>query len=250
MSKRSASAAAGKQGAVKPSAGEVMGVHVGERAPDFALPDQDGASASLQQFAGKRIVLYFYPKASTSGCTQQAEELRDALPVLEALDAQVIGISPDSTKSIKAFASKFKLTFPLLGDEPFGDDAPTTIARYGCWGQKQLYGRKYMGVLRNTFIIDGEGVVTHRFDKVDVEKHRDLVLGALRDVMGEVSPAPDQRDQGKPAKIAAKVNKKVAKPAKTVAKVTKKVAKVKKKATKAAAKTGNVKRSSVAKPRR
>ena len=240
MSKRSASGVADNQRATKRSASIVMGVQVGERAPEFALPDQNATPRGLRQFAGKRIVLYFYPKANTSGCTQQAEELRDALPLFESLDAQVIGISPDSTKSIKAFASKFKLTFPLLGDEPVGDDAPTTIARYGCWGQKQLYGRKYMGVLRNTFIIDGAGMVTHRFDKVDVEKHRDLVLGALRGVTSELVAVKARRAPVKPAKAVAKVIKKVAK-------VTKKTAKVKKKVAKAPPKAGSAKRSPASK---
>lgn len=181
-------------------------LQVGDVAPGFTLPDQNGAPRSLSDFVGKPVVLYFYPKADTPGCTTQACGFNEALPLLRGVGAQVIGISPDATKPIAKFAAKYNLTFPLLGDLPdAATGVPTTIDAYGVWGEKSMYGKKYMGVLRTTYLLDGDGRITHRFDAVKVDGHAQEVLAALR---GEPAPtsAPDTNRQpsASPARRAAK----------------------------------------------
>jgi peroxiredoxin Q/BCP len=151
-----------------------------DKAPDFALPDQNGEEVRLSDLRGETVVLYFYPKANTSGCTTQACGVRDRRADYEDAGARVIGISPDEVKDIDKFASKHDLDFTLLAD---ADHAVADA--YGTWVEKSMYGRKYMGVQRATFIIDPEGKIAKVFPKVSPKKHDDLVLKAL----GELAAA-------------------------------------------------------------
>jgi thioredoxin-dependent peroxiredoxin len=146
----------------------------GDKAPDFALPDQNGDEVKLSDLKGETVVLYFYPKANTSGCTTQACGVRDRKADYAAAGAKVIGISPDHVKDIEKFAGKYDLDFTLLAD---ADHA--VAERYGTWVEKSMYGRKYMGVARASFIIDPKGKIAKVFPKVQPKKHDDLVLKAL-----------------------------------------------------------------------
>jgi peroxiredoxin Q/BCP len=146
----------------------------GDKAPDFALPDQNGDEVKLSDLRGTTVVLYFYPKADTSGCTTQACGVRDRRADYEDAGARVIGISPDEVKDIDKFAGKYDLDFTLLAD---ADHAVADA--YGTWVEKSMYGRKYMGVQRATFIIDPEGRIATVFPKVSPKKHDELVLKAL-----------------------------------------------------------------------
>jgi thioredoxin-dependent peroxiredoxin len=146
----------------------------GDRAPSFTLPDQNGEKVKLSDLRGETVVLYFYPKANTSGCTTQACGVRDRKADYAAAGARVIGISPDEVKDIDKFAGKFDLEFTLLAD---ADHA--VAEKYGTWVEKSMYGRKYMGVQRATFIIDPKGKIARVFPKVQPKKHDDLVLKAL-----------------------------------------------------------------------
>ena len=134
---------------------------IGRKAPAFTLTDQDGKKVKLSDFAGKKVVLYFYPKADTPGCTQQSCNLRDAMPDLKKLKAVVLGISPDAPAKQKKFDDKYHLGFPLLADE---DHA--VAEKYGVWGEKSNYGRKYMGIVRSAFVVDEAGKLTGVFYKV------------------------------------------------------------------------------------
>ena len=146
----------------------------GDKAPDFALPDQNGDEVKLSDLRGETVVLYFYPKANTSGCTTQACGVRDRRADYEAAGARAIGISPDQVKDIDKFAGKYDLDFTLLAD---ADHA--VAEKYGTWVEKSMYGRKYMGVQRATFIIDPKGKIAKVFPKVSPKKHDELVLKAL-----------------------------------------------------------------------
>jgi thioredoxin-dependent peroxiredoxin len=146
----------------------------GDAAPDFALPDQNGDEVKLSDLRGETVVLYFYPKANTSGCTTQACGVRDRRSDYEAAGARVIGVSPDEVKDIDKFAGKYDLDFTLLAD---ADHAVADA--YGTWVEKSMYGRKYMGVQRATFIVDPKGKIAKVFPKVSPKKHDDLVLKAL-----------------------------------------------------------------------
>lgn len=150
-------------------------VQEGKKAPAFSLPDQNGNIVSLKKFAGKNVVLYFYPKDNTSGCTKEACSFRDSIGEIEALNAVVIGISPDSTASHAKFAGKFELPFILLSDTE-----KTMLQDYGVWQEKSMYGKKYFGVVRTTMIIDPQGKVKKIFPKVKVEGHTDEVIAALK----------------------------------------------------------------------
>jgi peroxiredoxin Q/BCP len=134
---------------------------VGKKAPAFTLTDQNGAKVKLSDFAGRKVVVYFYPKADTPGCTQQSCNLRDALPDLRKLDAVVLGISPDAPAKQKRFDDKYGLGFPLLADE---DHA--VAEKYGVWAEKSMYGKKYMGIVRSAFVVDEAGKLTGVFYKV------------------------------------------------------------------------------------
>lgn len=149
---------------------------VGDMAPDFSAPDQSGTTRTLESFRGSRLVLYFYPKDMTSGCTTQACDFRDSLARIKSRDAAVVGISPDSVARHVKFVAKEQLTFPLLADE---DHAIADA--YGVWKEKVLYGRHYMGIERTTFVIDVNGRITHIFPRVRVKGHVREVLDALGD---------------------------------------------------------------------
>ena len=146
----------------------------GDKAPDFALPDQNGETVKLKDLRGETVVLYFYPKADTSGCTVQACGVRDRKADYAAAGARVIGISPDPVKDVDKFAGKYDLDFTLLAD---ADHA--VAEKYGTWVEKSMYGNKYMGVQRATYIIDPEGKIARVFPKVQPKKHDELVLKAL-----------------------------------------------------------------------
>ena len=149
-------------------------LEAGDKAPSFTLPDQNGEKVKLSDLKGQTVVLYFYPKANTSGCTTQACGVRDRKADYAAAGARVIGISPDEVKEVDKFAGKYDLDFTLLAD---ADHA--VAEKYGTWVEKSMYGRKYMGVARATFIIDPKGKIAKVFPKVQPKKHDELVLKAL-----------------------------------------------------------------------
>jgi peroxiredoxin Q/BCP len=150
-----------------------MSVEAGDKAPDFTLPADNGGKASLKALKGRPVVLYFYPKDDTSGCTAEACAFRDALPDFSKVKAAIIGVSRDSVASHDKFKKKHGLTFPLASDE----DGKVCEA-YGVWVEKSMYGRKYMGIERATFLIDGKGVVRNVWRKVKVNGHAKEVLKA------------------------------------------------------------------------
>ncbi len=155
-------------------------IEAGTTAPDFTLPDQEGEDVSLADFRGSPVVLYFYPKADTPGCTTQAWGVRDHHADYEAAGAVVLGVSPDPVRAVKKFADKQSLNFRLLADE---DHAVCDL--YGVWAEKTNYGRTYWGALRTTFVIDEQGVVRHVIPKVSPKTHDDQVLRLL----GEMAAA-------------------------------------------------------------
>src|SRR5687767_15412687 len=149
-------------------------IEAGEKAPDFTLPDQDGEDVSLSSLAGKTVVLYFYPKADTPGCTTQACGIRDRASEYDAAGATVVGVSPDPVAAVKKFHGGQSLNFTLLADT---DHA--VCEQYGVWVEKSMYGKTYMGAQRATFVIDEEGTVVHVIPKASPKTHDDEVLGAL-----------------------------------------------------------------------
>ncbi len=151
-----------------------MAPEPGDKAPDFTLPDQDGNPVSLSGLKGKTVVLYFYPKADTPGCTAQACGVRDHRSDYERAGAVVLGVSPDPVKRIAAFDQKYGLGFPLLADEDH-----SVAEAYGVWVEKSMYGRTYMGMERSTFVIGPDGVVQEVFRKVKPAEHDKIVLGEL-----------------------------------------------------------------------
>lgn len=151
-------------------------LEVGKKAPDFSLLNQDEKKISLKNYLGQKVVLYFYPKDDTSGCTKEACGFSDDLPKFNKIDAVILGVSPDSVKSHKKFSEKYKLKFDLLADEE-----KLVLEKYGVWKEKSMYGRKYMGVERTTFIIDEKGKIKKIFNKVKVDGHNKEVLEALKD---------------------------------------------------------------------
>jgi peroxiredoxin Q/BCP len=146
----------------------------GDKAPDFSLPDQRGDQVRLSDLRGETVVLYFYPRADTPGCTTQACGVRDRRADYEKAGARVIGVSPDEVGAIDKFAGKYDLGFTLLAD---ADHA--VAEKYGTWVEKSMYGKKYMGVQRTTFIVGPDGRIAKVFPKVQPKKHDDLVLKAL-----------------------------------------------------------------------
>jgi len=152
-----------------------MAVEVGKKAPDLKLPTDGGGTVSLKALRGKPVVLYFYPKDDTPGCTTEACGFRDNLPKFKRVKAEVIGISRDAVKSHDKFKAKYELPFTLASDE----EGKASEA-YGTWVQKSLYGRKYMGMERATFLIDKEGVVRNIWRKVKVPGHVEEVLAAVK----------------------------------------------------------------------
>jgi peroxiredoxin Q/BCP len=157
-------------------------IQVGKPAPPFKLAGSDGNVHSLKAYAGKKVVLYFYPKDDTPGCTREACDLRDSWEEIKRFDAVVLGVSADDETSHKRFVAKYELPFVLLSD-PWHE----ALEAYGAWGEKVNYGRKYMGIIRSTVIIDEKGRIVKHWPKVKVEGHRDEILAALR---GAQPPRP------------------------------------------------------------
>jgi thioredoxin-dependent peroxiredoxin len=151
-----------------------MALVVGRKAPDFTLPDQDGKPVGLSEFKGKRVVLFFYPKASTPGCTQEACDFRDEVDAFKKKKAVVLGISKDTPAAQKKFAEKHQLPMPLLCDPGL-----EVHKAYGVWGEKVMYGKKIMGTIRTTVVIGADGKVERVFEKVKVTGHVASVLEAL-----------------------------------------------------------------------
>jgi peroxiredoxin Q/BCP len=156
-------------------------IEQGQQAPDFELPDQDGNPVRLSELRGQPVVLYFYPKADTPGCTTQACGIRDHRADYEAAGAVVLGVSPDPVKAVKKFADKQSLNFRLLADE---DHA--VCETYGVWAEKSMYGKTFWGAQRSTFIIDEDGTVAHVIPKASPKTHDDEVLNVLGEM---VAPA-------------------------------------------------------------
>ncbi len=152
-----------------------MSLEIGDKAPDFTLPTDGDGKVSLKDLKGKTVILYFYPKDDTSGCTAEACGFRDALPNFSKTGTTVIGLSKDSPASHDKFKKKYKLPFTLASDED------TKVAqKYGVWVEKCMYGRKYMGMDRSTFLIDGKGVIRGLWRKVKVPGHVEEVLEAVK----------------------------------------------------------------------
>ena len=149
-------------------------LQVGDKAPDFSLPDGAGGTVSLKDLKGKKVILYFYPKDDTSGCTREACSFRDNMSRVKKKGAVVVGVSTDGVDSHRKFAEKYDLTFPLASDEK-----RELVNAYGVWKEKSMYGRKYMGTERTTFVIDEKGKITHIFPKVKVEGHMEEILPVL-----------------------------------------------------------------------
>lgn len=147
---------------------------ISDQAPDFSLMGDDGKKHSLKDFRGKKIVLFFYPKDDTSGCTKEACSFRDNTPLIKMKGAVVLGVSGDSVESHKKFVSKYDLNFVLLSNED-----RSVLDAYGVWKEKSMYGRTFLGIERTTFIIDEHGKISHIFSKVKVDGHTEEVLNAL-----------------------------------------------------------------------
>jgi len=146
----------------------------GQKAPEFTAKDQNGSTLSLSEFAGKKVVLYFYPKDDTPGCTAEACNFRDNYQGLTAQGIVVLGVSVDDEKSHQKFITKHNLPFPLLADTD-----KKIVEAYGVWGEKNMYGKKYMGIHRKTFLIDENGIISHIIDKVDTANSTAQVLELL-----------------------------------------------------------------------
>ena len=146
----------------------------GSKAPDFTAADQDGNKVKLSDLQGQRVVLYFYPKDDTPGCTKEACSFRDANDVYAEKGIKVFGVSTDDERSHQKFISKYALPFDLLADTD-----KKIVEKYGVWGEKSMYGKKYMGTQRKTFLIDKSGKIVKIFDKVNVSEHADEVLKAF-----------------------------------------------------------------------
>jgi thioredoxin-dependent peroxiredoxin len=150
---------------------------VGDKAPDFTLPGDGGSEISLSALKGSKVVLYFYPKDDTSGCTKEAIAFNGLRKSFEKVGAVIIGVSPDSPKSHDKFKDKYDLDFPLASDE-----TKAMLSDYGVWVEKSMYGRKYMGVERSTFLIDGKGKIAALWTKVKVDGHAEEVLKAAQSI--------------------------------------------------------------------
>lgn len=159
-----------------------MMIDEGKNAPAFSLADQEGAMHTLKGFLGQPLVLYFYPKDDTSGCTKEACAFNELLPMFKRIRAAVLGVSPDSSESHAKFASKYDLDLTLLADVKDDSGTPRMCAKYGVWREKSMYGRTYMGIVRTTYLIDARGKVARRWDKVKVKGHAEDVLAAVKEL--------------------------------------------------------------------
>jgi peroxiredoxin Q/BCP len=157
----------------KGRSGEML--NAGDKAPDFSLVSDSGKKVSLKDFRGQNLVLYFYPKADTPGCTIEAHQFRDALKELAQAKTSVAGVSADPPEALQRFRDKYQLNFPLLSDP-----GHETLEAYGVWQEKNLYGKKSMGIVRTTYIIGPEGKIKHLFPRVKVDGHVQQVLEALK----------------------------------------------------------------------
>ena len=147
----------------------------GDPAPAFEAVDQDGNMKTLADYRGRKLILYFYPKDNTPGCTAEACSLRDGRDTLRRMGFEVVGVSPDSEKSHRNFCDKHELNFTLLADTDH-----SVCEAYGVWAEKSMYGRKYMGVLRTTFVIDAEGRIEKIFNKVDTKNHYQQIIDSYK----------------------------------------------------------------------
>ena len=154
-----------------------MTLNVGDKAPSFKLKNQDGEIISSADLKGKSVVLYFYPKDDTLGCTKESCNFRDEFPKFGKLNAEIVGVSADSVDSHRKFANKYNFPFNLLSDEK-----KEVIEKYGVWQEKSMYGRKYMGIVRTTFIIDPSGKISKIFPKVKIDGHNEEVMEALKEL--------------------------------------------------------------------
>jgi thioredoxin-dependent peroxiredoxin len=152
-----------------------MSLKIGDQAPDFTLPTDGNGAIALKAQRGKKVVVYFYPKDDTSGCTKEACGFRDAMPDFSKIDATIIGVSKDPVRAHDKFKQKYALPFTLTSDE-----TGEVCEKYGVWVQKSMYGRKYMGIERTTVLIDGQGVIRGLWPKVKIDGHVDEVLAAAR----------------------------------------------------------------------
>jgi thioredoxin-dependent peroxiredoxin len=152
-------------------------LEVGNKAPNFSLLDSEGIKVSLTDFNDQNVILYFYPKDMTSGCTQEACDFRDLFPKFEKMNATIIGISVDPVVSHKKFVEKYDLPFILLSDED-----KKVVEKYGVWKEKSMYGKKYMGIERTTFIIGKDGIIKNIFPKVKVTGHAEEVLSLIKEL--------------------------------------------------------------------
>ncbi len=170
-------------------------IETGQPAPPFALLDANGKRRALTDFRGRALVLYFYPEDDTPLCTTEACHFRDRHAALRALDAEVVGISPDSPSSHGAFTAKYALPFTLLADERDSNGVPKVCELYGVWREKSMYGKRVVGMVRTTYLIDRHGVVVKRWDSVKTPTHGDRVLQAVEALT---------RESGKPAPTAGR----------------------------------------------
>lgn len=152
-----------------------MELKIGQKAPEFKLPDENGKVHKLSDYKGKKVVLYFYPADDTPGCTLEACNFRDDYLKYKAAGAVILGVSPDDENSHEKFKKKFSLPFPLLADE-----GHKVCDKYGVWGEKSTFGKKYFGVIRSTFLIDADGKIAEVYRKVSVNKHSENVLATLK----------------------------------------------------------------------
>ncbi|WP_304749769.1 thioredoxin-dependent thiol peroxidase [Dubosiella newyorkensis] len=152
-------------------------LEVGTKAPDFTLQDQDGKDVSLSDFKGKKVILYFYPKDNTSGCTKQACAFKELYPDFMEKDAIVLGVSKDSVASHKKFQEKYQLPFELLSDPEH-----KVIEQYDVWKEKSMYGKKYMGIVRSTYLIDEEGNIEKALEKVKPQQNPEQMLKLVEDL--------------------------------------------------------------------
>ncbi len=154
-----------------------MSAEVGKPAPDFTLPTDGGGTVSLKDLRGKKVVIYFYPKDDTPGCTKEACGFRDSMPDFGAVDAEIVGISKDSVAKHDKFKAKYELPFTLAADEE-----GKVVEAYGSWVEKSMYGKKYMGIDRSTFLIDADGVLRAEWRKVKVPGHVEEVLAKAKEI--------------------------------------------------------------------
>jgi peroxiredoxin Q/BCP len=180
-----------------------MSLTVGQPAPSFTLPSSDGGTFALDDLRGTNVVVYFYPRDNTPGCTIEAEDFRDAVPALKKLGAMVVGISKDSIASHCKFRDKFHLSFPLLSDAD-----GHVLEAYGAWGDKMMYGKPMVGVIRSTAIIGADGKVLRHWPKVSVKGHAADVVAAVAELTGQKVPKMKAKAAPAPAKAKSAEKKK------------------------------------------